>query len=301
MSYRSTSAEASAATLNARFPPDSVQLGGASVAVRKAAAVCSNEGVPSGVERQQVVDDALSACFDQSHAAPDAILDQMRAEIRDGTGWFPALLAAIARWRAPDEVVGSRHYRYLIGGEAFDWLLLAERIVDALADVIPTVERDALLYHGRAPQELNADEFRRAIGAAKYRAYLNFLYGVTVEETVQLVVEEDIEKERRSHTSRGGGDDAPFERIYGASRTDLLAEFRAERDQVGGDTISLDDMKEFTYWLFKFRLRTCAPPRVASDTTRGLQRLAHLERLRRPTASTLMPVQDVLDLRADVT
>jgi hypothetical protein len=55
-----------------------------------------------------------------------------------------------------------------------------------------------------------------------------------------------------------------------------------------------------TSWLFKYRLRSCPPPRVASDTTRGLDRLARLEALRRPAASTLLPVQDVLDLRASL-
>ena len=61
-----------------------------------------------------------------------------------------------------------------------------------------------------------------------------------------------------------------------------------------------DELKEFTYWLFKYRLRWCPPPRVASDTTRGLERLRRLEALRRPAASTMMPLHDVLDLRASL-
>ena len=64
--------------------------------------------------------------------------------------------------------------------------------------------------------------------------------------------------------------------------------------------LQADELKEFTYWLFKYRLRTCAPPRVASDTTRGLERLRRLEALRRPAASTMMPLHDVLDLRASL-
>lgn len=238
--------------------------------------------------------------FDQTLCTPDDALATMRAAILGGEPWFSALLRVIADWRLPEERVGTRRYRYLIGGEAFDWLLLAERIVDALADVIPTLETDALIFHGRPPKDVSADEFRRAIGPAKYRAYLNYLYGVTVEEALQLVIEEDIEKERRAHASRGdgSGEDAVYQRIYRSTRAELLAEFRAERDHGGGDTISLDELKEFTYWLFKYRLRTSPPPKVASDTTRGLEQLARLEAVRRPTASTLMPVSDVLDLRA---
>lgn len=238
--------------------------------------------------------------LDHASATPDDVLAATRASILGGEPWFDALLRLIATWRLPEESVGTRRYRYLVGGEAFDWLLLAERIVDALADVIPALEADALLFHGRPPHDLSADEFRRAIGPSKYRAHLNYLYGVTVEEALQLVVEEDIDKERRAHASRGDGSgaDAVFQRVYGRTRVELLAEFRAARDHGGGDAISLDELKEFTYWLFKYRVRRSPPPKVASDTTRGLERLARLEALRRPTASVLMPVSDVLDLRA---
>lgn len=243
----------------------------------------------------------VSSDFGEPACEPATILAGMRASVLDGEPWFRALLAAIARWRTPDETIEGRRYRYLIGGEAFDWLLLAERILDELADVIPSAEKDALLYHARPPEEISADDFRRAIGPAKYRAYLNYLYGVTVEEALQLTYEEDLEKERRAHVWSGEGFEATvYQRIYGADRNALLSDFRAERGLGAGETISLDELKEFTYWLFKYRLRICAPPRVASDTTRGLERLARLEALRRPAPSTLMPMHDVLDLRASL-
>jgi hypothetical protein len=240
-----------------------------------------------------------SAGFDDRLDETAEILAATRADILAGAAWFPVLLAAIARWRLAEETIEGRRYRYLIGGEAFDWLLLAERILDALADVVPASEKDALLYHGRPPEEITPDDFRRAIGPAKHRAYLNFLYGVTVEEALQLAYEEELDKERRSHAGAWDGSERTvYQRIYGRPRDELLAEFRQERGQGMSETISLDELKEFTYWLFKFRLRCCAPPRVASDTTRGLQRLAKLEALRRPAASTMMPMHDVLDLRA---
>jgi hypothetical protein len=240
-----------------------------------------------------------TAAFDDPRQETEALIVEMRVAILGGEPWFRALLATIARWRLPDELVNGRRYRYLVGGEAFDWLLLAERILDGVSDVVPASEKDALLYHGRPPEELGAEEFRRAIGRPKYRAFLNYLYGVTVEEALQLVVEEDLEKERRAHvSSKDPADTTVFQRIYGRPRDELLEEFRRERSRGMSDAISLEELKEFTYWLFKYRLKMCAPPRVASDTTRGLERLRALEALRRPAASTLMPLHDVLDLRA---
>ncbi len=239
--------------------------------------------------------------FGQAPGGTEEILAETRSAVLGGEPWFRALLAGIAQWRLPEELVDGRRYRYLVGGEAFDWLLLAERILEELADVVPAAEKDALLYHGRPPEEITAEEFRRAIGPAKYRAYLNYHYGITVEEALQLAFEEELEKERRAHVwAKDAFETTLFQRIYGSGRDELLAEFRAERGLGMSETIGLDELKEFTYWLFKYRLRTCAPPRVASDTTRGLERLRRLEALRRPAASTMMPLHDVLDLRASL-
>lgn len=252
-----------------------------------------------GAGTDEMVREHMNMGFEQTEDGPEAIIAGLRCAILDGEPWFPALLSAIAQWRMPRERVHGRSYRYLVGGEAFDWLLLAERLLDAVTDVVPAMEVDALLYHGHPPVELTSDAFRRAIGPAKYRAYLNFHYGIIVEEALHLLFEEELEKERRSHVNSGNAAEATvFQRIYGSTRDELVQQFRAEHGRGHGETMSLEELKEFTYWLFKFRLRSCAPPRVASDTTRGLQRLARLEALRRPTASTLMPVQDVLDLRA---
>ncbi|MDP6347558.1 MAG: hypothetical protein QGF81_04205, partial [Dehalococcoidia bacterium] len=55
----------------------------------------------------------------QQQPEPEA-LAHLRARLEAGTHWYQALLEAIALWDRPEEVVGGRHYRYLVGGEAFD-------------------------------------------------------------------------------------------------------------------------------------------------------------------------------------
>lgn len=249
-------------------------------------------------------------------SSPEAIIARMQRQVVAGQAWFEALMEGVARWTLAEETVGERHYRYLVGGEAFDWLLLAERLCQALDGYMPPREREELLFFGRPPVEFNEEDLRRAIGYHKYRAHLNYLYGVLVEEALQLAVEEDLHKEQQSRLWANGpdksGEDGVYLRIYGRSRDALLAAFRADRsgptgrpsygpdlrpqerpDLSGpGDSISCAELKEFTYWLFKCRLRHCEPARVASDTRRGL---AMLERLRargrlsspRPDAPTL--------------
>ena len=124
------------------------------------------------------------------------------------------------RWRAgtrPKRSSASRRYRYLIGGEAFDWLLLAERLLDELDGDVSAEEREALLFHGRPPLEIDEEEFQTLIGTPKYQAYLNYLYGVVVEEALQLAVEEEMAKEHHAHVWSAAHVDGAtvYQRIYG--------------------------------------------------------------------------------------
>src|SRR5829696_6479060 len=134
---------------------------------------------------------------DETVSSPSEIVARLRGDILLGESWYPALLRAVAAWRLPAERVGDRQYRYLVGGEAFDWLLLAERLTDEVADLIPDQERDLLIAAGHPPHAVDPEELRRLMGPAKHRAMLNFLYGITVEEALQLDVEEDVHKEQR--------------------------------------------------------------------------------------------------------
>ena len=210
------------------------------------------------------------------------VLAELRRAVTDGQPWFIALLQAIAQWPLPEETVGDRRYRYLVGGEAFDWLLLAERMCETLDGLLPVEEQEALLFFGSPPLDITEQEFRRLIGHAKYRAHLNYLYGVIVEEVLQLVVEEDQRKEQLSRVweKHLPPDAEAFQHIYGRGQQDLLQEFRRERRLSEAEDLSLAEAQEFTYWLFKHRLRWCDPARVASDTRRALAKLRYLERCR---------------------
>ena len=210
----------------------------------------------------------------------------LKGAVARGVAWHVALLEAIGLWIRPDEDIGTSRYEYLIDGEAFDWILLAERLTREIAGAIPPDELEALLFHGRFPVAVSDEEFRRYVGEAKYHAYLNYLYGVTVEKFILLAVEEEIAKERQGFvfSGREGRQDDGYIRIYGATEEELVAQFSAEKrcDVAGGMTPG--QLKEFTYWLFKYRLRNCDKARVASDTKKGV------EYLRRQRAATGLDV-----------
>jgi hypothetical protein len=247
------------------------------------------------------------------------IAELKRAVAAGETHWFLALMQAVRDWPLPQEAINGRSYRYLVGGEAFDWLLLAERLTDEIEDYVPDDEREALLFHGRLPEGADENDVERLLGA-KHRAHLNFVYGVRVEEALQLAVADEVNKERfasRIWEKNGHADDEAFQRLYGATRPELLSEFlgkangrggkskktsRSARPQLSKDeaennghdseqdaaaetaTISLADLTEFTYWLFRRRVSGSEPARVASDTRKGVAMLQRLEALRRRAA-----------------
>jgi hypothetical protein len=151
-------------------------------------------------------------------------------------------------------------------------LLLAERMCETVDSLLPEDERDALLFHGRPPLELSARELKELIGSSKYRQYLNYFYGVTVEGALLLAVQDEIDKERRvlGYRSKHESTDEAYQRIYDANRAALLKRFRQERGYSQLKSITLTELKEFTYWLFKYRLKRCEKAKIASDTKKAL-------------------------------
>jgi hypothetical protein len=203
----------------------------------------------------------------------------LKSAVAGGEHWYVALLKTMARWDQAEEIINDRRYRYLIGGEAFDWLLLAERLVEELDGAVGEREREELLFHGHPPIEIDEEEFQTLIGTPKYQAYLNYLYGVVVEEALQLAVEEEMAKEQHAHVWSAAHIDGAgaFQRIYGQSQVELLAQFQKERSLAPSDSLDLTGLKEFTYWLFKHRVKTGEGARVASDTRKGLAALSRVE------------------------
>ncbi|MEO6196517.1 MAG: hypothetical protein ABIP58_00245 [Dehalococcoidia bacterium] len=214
-----------------------------------------------------------------AHTLAADVIDGMRTAVAAGADWYATMLEAIRNWPLPMEVVNGREFRYLVGGEAFDWLLLAERLSAEISDFIPEDELTALLFHERAPVAMSEEEFQALLGA-KHKAHLNFVYGVRVEAALQMAVMEEIRKEHhgsRVWAQNGHMDDEMYQRIYGKVMDDLLEIYRSEGQLTNGARMSLAELNEWRYWVFQFRIKNCDPEKVASDTRKGLALLQRLE------------------------
>lgn len=199
-------------------------------------------------------------------------LTHFRRALQQGTPWYMALLESIALWEEPTERYRGRLLTYLIAGEALDWLLLAGRLCRDVRDLIPVAELDALLLNGQAPIRLDSEAFRELIGPLKYGCFLNFFYGVTVEEALFFALEEEA---RRHSVVPGSQFDLNplYVDLYGTEEPVLLAEFLGKSQPQRTASLDIQQQKAFTYFLFKRRILYCLPARVASDTKRGLAEL----------------------------
>ena len=277
-------AAANAAAANAAANDAAANTAAANDAAANAAAV--NDAAAANAA---AVNDAAANPDASEEARADADdvnpIEHMLSALRSGVDWPTAMLQAMAYWRAPQETIDGNERNYFIGGEAFDWLLMAERLCDAAGDLIPADEQEALLFDGRFPDSFDAAQFKELLGAHKHSGYLNYFYGVVVEEALQLAVEGEVHKRHISNGNRYQSDfsEEAFARIYHKSHNELLAAFRGDMGYPEADALTLTQSKEFTYWLFKYRVRTSDKARVASDTRKGLAQLQALAAARNHT------------------
>ena len=121
---------------------------------------------PTNAARAKNADGAEDADNTEDDEDTDPIQSLITA-LQNGVDWPTALLRAMAAWRAPHDAVGDLRRDYFIGGEAFDWLLLAERLCEAAGDLIPPQERDALLFNGAFPPDFDRSPLQRTARRAK--------------------------------------------------------------------------------------------------------------------------------------
>ena len=210
-------------------------------------------------------------------------ISYLKRSVAEGKHWYIAMLETIGMWQKAEEELDGHHYCYLVAGEAFDWLLLAERLCLEMQGFVIEEEKINLLFFATPPLKVPPEQFKNLIGDAKYTAYLNYFYGVAVEESLILVAEDEVRKElsvvglcAEEEVCREA-----YTRIYGADMDEMLARFRQEKDYHLEAVTSLPEIKEFTYWLFHYRLKRCDKARVASDTKKALTYLQNQQTAKR--------------------
>ena len=198
----------------------------------------------------------------------------------NGNDWIKELLNVIKYWNIPEELVGKFTYKYLLQKEAFDWKMLANRIINVSRDLIPAKDAHELLFNNIITNGYTSNSFKQAIRFDKYTVHLNYFYGIITEECLLYAVEEEIQKERYSNglTNYANVTSEAYKKIYGYSEKTLINQFQKLNYGETRDTREVTELKEFTYWLFKLRINTKDSSRIASDTAKGLKKFNEIHK-----------------------
>lgn len=204
-------------------------------------------------------------------------IEHFKNAIATGKNWYIALLEAIAHWPEDDTL----YKEHLLLGEALDWLSLAEIILKEQGTSLPAEQTEALLFNGQPPVHLSPQEMSTLLGEKKYRQYLNYFYGVIVEEALQQNITAEIRKERMSQIISKEADimEEAFKRIYEAGQDKMLSFFYVDLERKPKGKLTTKELKEFYYWLFKYRVNHCDKAKVASDTKKALKFLSEIQQI----------------------
>lgn len=205
----------------------------------------------------------------------DKLIQTLRYSIKSGTYWPQALIQAMGSWSLPNETYKGREYVYLIHGECFNMLLLAERLMAELQDLISFTDIENLLFNSEFPEDFDLSTLKSELGVTKYRGHVNFFYGVIVEENLQYIVEQEIEKR---YYSNGIGDinnpsNKTFQKLYKATFDNLYIKFCIDTSVTKTKMFYFNDYIKFTYWLFKYRINISDGAKIASDTKKALKHI----------------------------
>jgi hypothetical protein len=205
----------------------------------------------------------------------EELIDVFNNNVKNGEDWILSLLRLISVWTLPSENYLGIEYKYLILGEALDWLSLANRLSLGVKEYIDEKELENLLVKGKLPDRFLTEDFKTLLGPIKYGYYLNYWYGVVIEEGIQNSIEKDVRKRHIALCFQDNEElsEQVFEQLYGINRKTLVRIFMNELNKNDHADMCTTELIEFTYWLHKLRINKWDPARVASDTKRGILEL----------------------------
>ena len=228
------------------------------------------------------------------------LLDDLVQQFADNpSDWQITLLKTVAAWPKENERAYDETFHYFVGGEAFNWKRLAERIATQLTEeghsAVSTEDIFDWLGDTGVFGRLGEENFRRILGVDGWRAHLNFFYGVHIEQCLIAAIQSRIQKRRYGNglPPSDASSDRAYLGLYEETEETLWQQFLDENSARLADliaespeetrTIGLDE--EFTYWLFKRRIENTNAAQVADETRRALEMLtrintAHEKRIR---------------------
>ena len=187
-------------------------------------------------------------------------------------------LKIIGHWPLKSEIIDGIEYQYWINDEAFNWYLLASRIIFSVKDEQNIKKLDHFLstvhFLPGSDQRIMINLFP----PDKYRAHLNFIYGVILEEVIICFNEMEKNKDVLNQFNVTDSINLVYLNLYGMDYTEFIRLFEFETKNKLDQFDTLHSYYNFLYWSWKYRLKKSTPEKIAYDSQSGINFLMNLNK-----------------------
>jgi len=187
-------------------------------------------------------------------------------------------LKIIGHWPLKSEIIDGIEYQYWINDEAFNWYLLASRIIFSVKDEQNIKKLDHFLSIEHFLPGSDQRIIINLFPPDKYRAHLNFIYGVILEEVIICFNEMEKNKDVLNQFNVTDSINLVYLNLYGMNYTEFIRLFEFETKNKLDQFDTLDSYYNFLYWSWKYRLKKSTPEKIAYDSQSGINFLMNLNK-----------------------
>ena len=196
------------------------------------------------------------------------LIQELRNEVSQGENWQKSVAKYIGLWNEKEEFYRGYKYIYLIDDEALDWLNLTERLVSSIKSYITKEEYNYVSTSGLLPDQEIYKYIKKTIPKKKLSQMRNFYYGIIIEN---LIYHYKILEYQKNTIVVEDNDQRFYEEIYNKPIEVLYEIFYKERKTINKNKLNFHELKLFSYWLFKYRLKHSDKTKMAHETNTALK------------------------------
>ena len=196
------------------------------------------------------------------------LIQELRNEVSQGENWQKSVAKYIGLWNEKAEFYRGYKYIYIIDDEALDWLNLTERLVSSIKSYITKEEYNYVSTSGLLPDQEIYNYIKKTIPKKKLSQMRNFYYGIIIEN---LIYHYKILEYQKNTIVVEDNDQRFYEEIYNKPIEVLYEIFYKERKTINKNKLNFHELKLFSYWLFKYRLKHSDKTKMAHETNTALK------------------------------
>ena len=196
------------------------------------------------------------------------LIQELRNEVSQGENWQKSVAKYIGLWNEKEEFYRGYKYIYLIDDEALDWLNLTERLVSSIKSYITKEEYNYVSTSGLLPDQEIYNYIKKTIPKKKLSQMRNFYYGIIIEN---LIYNYKILEYQKNTIVVEDNDQKFYEEIYNKPIEVLYEMFYKEKKTINKNKLNFHELKLFSYWLFKYRLKHSDKTKMAHETNTALK------------------------------